>query len=210
MKELQESPEGRDVLNHEVCRFLLDFTKHEQVGEAAAQLLLQAAVLTWGAFEVLSRDIFRAYLNSTPRAYANLLADADVRKRFDLSRVSIERVAEFDFDLSGKLGDLLIDQNDLADLGGIKATFVALFPSDSSLRVALSERDLWLLFQRRSLIVHRRGLVDQRYLDASGDKQSIGSLLTLRPRELKRYLEVVTNAAVALISAATGVSINAS
>lgn len=99
---------------------------------------------------------------------------------------------------------LFIDQNDLADLGGIKAAFVALFPSDSSLRLALSERDLWLLFQRRSLIVHRRGIVDHRFLEASGDKQSIGSLLTLRPRELKRYLEVVTNAAVALISAATG------
>lgn len=204
LQEMEASHEGRDVLNHEVCEFLIDFAKDKDISDAAAQLVSQAAVLTWSAFEVLSRDIFIAHLNSMPKAYTKLLADSDVRKRFDLSRVSIERVAEFNFDLTGKLGDLLIDQNDLADLGGIKATFVALFPSDSVLRQALNERDLWLLFQRRNLIVHRRGIVDQRYLDASGDEQSIGSRLTLRPTELDTYLKLVTNAARAEISAAIG------
>jgi hypothetical protein len=202
LKELGESRSGRDALNHEACQFLLEFAKTDELSEAAAQLVLQAAVLTWGAFEVLSRDIFRAYLNYTPKAYARLLADADVRKRFDLSRVSIERLADFGFDLSCNLGDLLVEQNDLADLGGIKTTFVALFSSDSFLREALGERDLWLLFQRRSLIVHRRGIIDQRYIELSGDQQPIGSRLIIRPRELKRYLELVTKAASALISAA--------
>lgn len=202
LKELETSPSGRDALNHEACHILLEFAKTDEFSDAAAQTVLQAVILTWGALEALSRDVFRMHLNCTPKAYERLLADADVRKRFDLSRVSIERVAAFGFDLSGKLGDLFIEQNDLADLAGIKATFMALFPSDSFLRKSLSERDLWLLFQRRSLIVHRRGIVDQRYVEASGDPQPIGGRLAVRPRELKRYIELVAQAANALILAA--------
>jgi hypothetical protein len=202
LTELEESRSGRDALNHEACHLLLSFATDDELGEALAQLILQAVVLTWSAFEVLSRDIFRTHLNCTPGAYTELSADADIRKRFDLSRVSIERVADFGFDLSSRLGDLLVEQNDLADLGGIKATFTALFPSDSRLRGALSERDLWLLFQRRSVIVHRCGITDQRYLDASGDQQPIGRRLAVRPRELKKHLESVTAAANTMISAA--------
>jgi hypothetical protein len=153
-----------------------------------------------GAFEVLSREIFRSYLNLVPRASAKLLADPDVRKRFDLARISIEKVAEFDFNLSGRLGNMLIEVNDLADFGGIKAAFFALFPADSRLRSALNERTLWILFQRRNVIVHRRGIVDRQYVETCGDEHPIGSRLVVRPVELERYLELVTRAAHALVS----------
>jgi hypothetical protein len=199
-RELGQSRTGREALNYDACHLLLELGKTEEVADSAAQLILQATVLTWGAFEVLSREVFRVWMNRTPRAYANLLADSDVRRRFDLSRISIERVAEYDFDLSGRLGDLLIEQNDLADLACIKATFFALFPADSGLRIALNERALWLLFQRRNLIVHRRGIIDGRYLEASGDRLSIGSRLGVQPTELKDYLKLVIEAARALIS----------
>lgn len=205
MQELHESQAGRDALNCEACALLLKLSESDdKIAEAARQLVFQGCMLTWSAFEVLSREVFRAHLNSTPQAYAKLLVDPDIRKRFDLSRVSIERVAEFNFDLSGKLGDLLIEQNDLADLTGIKASFFALFPGDAILRKALSERDLWLLFQRRSLIVHRRGIVDRRYIEASGDKQPIGRQLALGPGELRDYLTLTAGAAHALISASLG------
>lgn len=208
IRELGQSEKGREELNYVTCRLLLDLGKTEEVADGAAQLTLQATVLTWGAFEVLSREVFRNYLNSVPRAHANLLADPDVRKRFDLSRISIERVADFDFNLSARLGDLLIEQNDLADLACIKATFFALLPEDSLLRKSLNERALWLLFQRRSLIVHRRGIIDRRYLEASGDRLQIGSLLTVQPSELEKYLEVAAQAARALISVGLNLSTN--
>jgi hypothetical protein len=205
-QDFAQSAEGRAALNHETCRLLLDLAKIDDVRDAAAQLNLQAALLTWGAFEALSRDVFRSHLNSRPRAYALLLADADLRRRFDLTRVSIERVADFNFDLSKTMGDLLVEQNDLADLGGIKATYAALFSTDESLRETLNRRELWLLFQRRSLIVHRQGVVDRRYLDASGDDQQLGSRLRISPSELKNYLRVVADAARRLLLAVVGCS----
>lgn len=205
MKKLHESQAGRDALNCEACALLLNLSENdEKIAEAARQLNFQACVLTWSAFEVLSREVFRLHLNCTPQAYAKLLADPDLRKRFELYRVPIERVAEFDFDLSGRLGDLLIEQNDLADLAGIKAVFFALFPNDVVLHSVLNERDLWILFQQRSLIVHRRGIVDRRYVEASGDQQPVGRQLALGPGELREYLRLTAAAAEALVSASLG------
>ena len=200
MRALVGSPEGRAVLNHETCELLLDLGRNEQIADAAAQLLLQTTVLAWGAFEVLSREVFRIYLNCVPTACANLLADPDVRKRFDLSRISIEKIADFNFNLSGRLGDLLVEQNDLSDLPGIKAALFAVFPADSRLREVLNERILWILFQRRNLIVHRRGIVDTRYVAASGEDLPLGCPLSVRPDEIKSYLGLVVKAAYALTS----------
>lgn len=202
MRDVSASEDGRAALNHEACCLLLDVSKVAELHEAAGQLVLQAAVLTWGAFEVLSRDIFKEHLNRTPSAYAQLVADTDVRKRFELGKIPIERVADFGFDLSAKLGEFLADQNDLTDLGTIKATMLALFPANERLRTALAQRDLWTLFQRRHLIVHRRGIVDRRYLEATGDPLEIRARLAINPQELTRYLGVVVEAAGALVSAA--------
>lgn len=201
IRDICESREGRDALNHDACCLLLELSKEEDVKDGARHLILQGTVLIWGAFEALSRDLFRTYLNLKPGAYSRLLADPDVRRRFELSRVSIERVADFDFDLSERLGDLLVEQNDLADLAGIKATFSALFPRDEGLRSAFGQRDLWLLFQRRNLIVHRQGIVDARYVELSGDRQPVSAPLAVKPKELRRYLEVASTAVHALISA---------
>ena len=49
-----------------------------------------------------------------------LVSDVEVKKRFELAKISMHRVADVGFDLSSKLGELLVEQNDLADLGTIK------------------------------------------------------------------------------------------
>lgn len=200
MREFAGSVEGWAALNFEACGLLLDLAKTTKIGDAAAQLLLQTTVLTWGALEVLSREIFRIYLNCMPTAYAKLIADSDIRKRFELSRISIEKIAGFGFNLSGRLGDLLVEQNDLSDLPGMKATLSALFPEDSRLRDALSDRILWILFQRRNLIVHRRGIIDERYVAATGEELPLGTQLQVRPADIESYLGLVARAAHALIS----------
>ena len=200
--ELSESKTGRASLNHEACSVLLTVAGSENVREAASQLVLQATTLTWGAFEVAVRDAVRAYLNLRPDAYGRLVSDVEVKKRFDLTKIPMQRVADLGFDLSSKLGELLAEQNDLADLGTIKVTLLALFPGGARLRAALDNRALWLLFQQRHLIVHRRGVVDRRYREATGDSRSIGTSLVLTPVDLTRHIEVVVEAASSLLKTA--------
>lgn len=204
LKALSDTTTGRASLNHEACLVLLHLADSDNVREAASQLVLQAATLTWGALEVAARDVVRAYLNLRPDAYTRLMSDPEVKKRFELTKISMQDVANFGFDLSSKLGELLAEQNDLTDLGTIKVTLSALFPNDARLRTTLNERSLWLLFQQRHLIVHRRGVVDRRYLEATGDTRSVGTYLVLTPRELIRHVEVVVDAASSLLEAVAG------
>jgi hypothetical protein len=204
LSALSDTPTGRASLNQEACSVLLNVADSDNVREAASQLVLQAATLTWGAFEVAARDVVRAYLNLRPDAYTRLMSDPEVKKRFELTKISMQHVANLGFDLSSKLGELLAEQNDLTDLGTIKVTLSALFPHDARLRTALNERALWVLFQQRHLIVHRRGVVDRRYLEATGDTRSVGASVVLTPRELNRHVEVVVDAASSLLEAAAG------
>jgi hypothetical protein len=207
MHALAISPAGVDSLNLMACQFLVDLAESSEIREGAIQLLLQGAVLTWTALEGMSRDLFRGYLNSDPTAYAKLLAVATVRKRFDLDRLSIERIAEVGFDLSDRLGDLLVEDNDLADLPGIKSIYSALFPDRTQLHAALDDKELWILYQRRCLIVHRRAVVDRRYHEASGDDLPIGTRLLVTPVELNRYVTQAVRVGAELVEAVSAPAI---
>jgi hypothetical protein len=201
MRTMADSEDGRASLNHEACCVLLQVAGSQELQTAATSLVLQAAVLTWGALEVLCRDVFKAYLNANPAAYASLAADSDVKKRFELGKVPLQRVADLGFDLSAKLGELLAEQNDLADLSTIKVTLLAMFPTNERLRLAFGQRDLWNLFCRRNLFVHQRGIIDRRYREATGDAREVGSRLVILPRELMSHITTVTEAASALLAA---------
>jgi len=52
--------------------------------------------------------------------------------------------------------------------------------------------DFQLLFQRRHLLAHREGLVDQKYIDKSGDKAyDIGQRIVIKERDVKRLAKFV-------------------
>ena len=70
--------------------------------------------------------------------------------------------------LSKKIGTVLISQLNFGDLTNIKRVFAVLFPNALELVTCLNDPNLWLLYQRRHLIVHRRGIVDETYLERSG------------------------------------------
>jgi hypothetical protein len=74
--------------------------------------------------------------------------------------------------------------------------------SDPAVADALAEKRLWVLCQQRHLIVHRRGVIDARYLEATGEQQAIGSRLSVAPAELESQIESVVAAASALLTAA--------
>ena len=80
----------------------------------------------------------------------------------------------------------------------MKAVYSVLVPTNTSLNHALADRELWMLYQRRHLIVHRRGVVDQAYLDATGETFTIGTHLTVTPDDFEKALSVVVSAGTAL------------
>ena len=184
---------GKQIADDVVERLL--WLKNDPDSLAAArQLTRQGLVLTWSAVEVLARDAFVYLLDGRP-AYADLLlSDASNRKRFSADRIEWQTLASFSYDLSSNLGTYLISKSDLKNVPSIRSAYGALFPDAEDLRTALADRRLWDLSHQRHLIVHKGGVVDQAYLDATGARLILGDLITVSPDEV----EIMLNAALCM------------
>ena len=129
------------------------------------------------------------------------MTDAAAKRRFGPTRLDIDTLAAYQFNVSTRLGTILIDQDDLADLPGIKTVFSALFGERASLIAALDDQRLWVLTQQRHLIVHRRAIVDQRYREQTGSDVPIGEVLPLKPADLYGYIDACSHAVYEIVAA---------
>ena len=201
MSEFVTSPDGRSKIAADACAFLLRSLESSDLSAAAAELLLQGTVLTWSALEMLSRDLFESVLNTNPTKLKNIMCEPTARQRLQ-SKFTLDELATHSFDLSSSLGTLLSSQQDFSDLRTIKATILPALNADAALAAALGDKTLWVLCQQRHLIVHRRGVIDSRYLEATGEQLPIGSRLSVSPSQLESQLEAVVSTGTALLAAA--------
>jgi hypothetical protein len=197
-----KSKDGLDVITRQVYSWLKSVHSDPSLANAARELLLQGVVLCWSAFEVAARDCFIALLNAKPTLVSALYGDPMAKRRFELSKISLDTLAHYQFDLSLKMGALLSQQQDFSDYVSIKTMYAALFPSDLSIRDIFGEEDLRLLSQRRNLIVHKRAVIDEVYIKTVNCPQEIGAPLAIAPRDLVLHLESVVRATAAILSAA--------
>jgi hypothetical protein len=204
-REFVSSDDGRTVVIDDICRFLVSGIREGGLEQAAGELLSQSTVLVWGALEVVSRDLFVAHVNSNPTAVQGLLSDASARKRFDVSNVSLDVLLAHNFNLSSSMGAVLAAQQDMSDLLTIRAVYGALFPGNERLLALLNDRRLWILSHNRHLIVHRRGVVDERYVHATGSRLSIGTRLRIPPSDFDTYLELVRDSGKVILDAVSPV-----
>jgi hypothetical protein len=201
MSEFVRSAEGKAAIRRDTLDFLEALQSDRSLTGAANELILQGVVLCWGAFEVLARDCFVAHLDAAPARSITLLADPVAKRRFELSKVSLETLAAHSFDLSGRMGTLLAQQQDLSDIHSVKSIYQALFSNDAKLSDALSDSDLRLLSLRRNLIIHQRGIVDAKYKASTNCSQGVGDRLTLLPNDLNKHLSTTTMAVIAILDA---------
>jgi hypothetical protein len=129
-----------------------------------------------------------------------------VKRRFELSKVSLETLATYNFDLSQRMGTLLAQQQDLSDILSIKSVYQTLFAKDAELADSLSHSDLRLLSLRRHLIIHQRGIVDAKYKAFTSCSQDIGDRLALLPTDMNEHLGATIRAVIAILDAVSRAS----
>jgi hypothetical protein len=193
------SEETGKVIADDVLGRLAALVDEPATLSAARELARQGIVLTWSAFEVFARDLFVDLLNERPVLVERLLSHADSRKKFTVDKIDWRTLSTYNFDLSRSLGDLLSQRSDLDDIQTIRDAYNALYPSASTLNQALANEDLWHLFQRRNLIVHRRGIVDRHYIEKTGSPLSLGTHFWATPDDIERHIANVVAAATALV-----------
>lgn len=169
-----------------------------QLREAVEEVLRQAVVLIWSAFEVLSRDSFVLLLNEDPGMCSAVMRDNSAKKLFPV-KFDLDLLESYHFNLSGSMGTILASSRSLDSLENIKRVFFAIFPDDKSLRENLNQDSLRLLNQRRHIIVHRRGLVDEEYCKKSGEDLKVGSKLRVSLEDLREYLTTARDAGIELL-----------
>jgi hypothetical protein len=189
----------------DMCDFLLAVHDGGTVSSAVSELHAQGVVLMWSAFEVLARDLFVCCLNCQPDLASRILGDETTKRLFQLKGLDFETLAQYRFDVSHAMGEILIQAHDLGSLEAMKACFGALFPDEPTLRACLSDRQLWLLAQRRHLIVHRRGIVDSKYLESTGEKLVTGTKISVSPSDVEQGLDVVCSAGIELMKSVAAV-----
>lgn len=211
LTRLQAKSDAFDQLNRELREEILPGFQEKTQNRAlmtlededthlgVRELFRQALVLTWGAFEVVSRDGFVRLFNIRPELTTSLFKDKTARRVFKDFKLDIETLASHSFDLSKNMGDLLADGRALDKLATIKVVFKALSPNDTSLSAALDDRQLWTVCQRRHLIVHRRGIVDQQYLTATGDDRSVGESLDIVLNDIQDAMKVTIHAGTEIL-----------
>jgi hypothetical protein len=147
----------------------------------------------------LARDLLVTFLNILPSRVLRLAEAPATRKHFNLRALDLAILAEHGFDVSNKIATILAASHDLGSLGILKAVFGTLFDSGSRACEALSAKHLWILQQRRHLIVHQRGVVDADYIEATGEPRASGDQLRVLPGDVLTYLTASRDSAMTLL-----------
>ncbi len=194
---------GASAIEEGAARHLMWSTKFQdgELKAASNDLILQSVIALWGAYEAFCSDIVRALLNQNPSHLKSLMASEDAKRRFGKLKWSLIELLEVGLNLSTKVGDLLLEENDLSDYASIKATLEALFPNDEGLRAALDDSRLRILAKSRNLLAHRGGIVDTKFQKETGLATPVGTILNIDPTGLCEYLEAVGTSAKALLHA---------
>ena len=88
---------------------------------------------------------------------------------FGLKAVSLERLAEYDFNISNSMGQILLSNSPVRSLGRLQDLSQIIFQADSVVNALLQSKEMVFLSERRNLIVHRNGIADERYLSKTRD-----------------------------------------
>jgi hypothetical protein len=190
--------DGSKFLREDTLHRLEDALKLPDFERAAEELLSETLVMIWGAFEVFVSDVVRGKLNLDPSMAMKLVTSDPVRKHFRKD-VSIETLAGLGFDLNRAMGDVLLSDQQLENLPRMREVLSALLPGAERLHEAMAGRSLWLLWQRRHLIVHRRGIVDAQFIANTGETAALGSRIAIGSEDVDDAALTVTKAATAVL-----------
>lgn len=182
---------------------VLEDRKHE------LQLIMyQACILFWSALENLSKDVFILILNRKPKLYSKIVNNNFLKDKLGLSQGIWEKLLEeHDYDLNGKLGYIIANNKDFSMPKLLQEVFGVILneyvDAPDAIDSFFKSDDLWLLGQRRHLIAHKCGIVDQEYMNKTNDlKQTIGEPLVLRGDDIENARIIVGRCAIVLYATA--------
>jgi hypothetical protein len=159
--------------------------------------LRQCFVMTWNSLEVLARDGFDSLIRHAPRCLTRLCKTEFARKRLG-NAVCREIVEGKPFD-----PECVVDRLNFNNLETIRTSYRQSLEATTNgeLTELLKPSFIDLIYARRHLIVHRRGVVDAQYLKKTGETLAIASELAISAVDLRRAIDTVMDTGLAVLHA---------
>jgi hypothetical protein len=197
---------------------------HKPLQAGIETIFSSQMIATWTAIEVLAADLWEAALNSHPAILADLSGSpkrikpgfeggtpdrSDEGGNREVRLTEIRRVTRGQYDLSDKMGTLLIEKFDFSRLSGIRSAYSTAFSKNSAnVDAALRSAALDAASIVRNLLVHRAGVADEEYVDrakgAGLPKLATGDRFPLNGNTSAKIIREALDAAVGLIKAVDG------
>jgi len=143
-----DSPAGFNTYMDSIADILRASLGSDDVQDATHQLLRQATVTIWSAFEVFCSDSIVQLVNDHP-TYALQLMNSEKTKKYlgGKATLAVEVLAEHDFNLTGKVGEAFFSGVRLDSLSMLRELLLAIVPEDSEFRKIILSDVLWVLNQ---------------------------------------------------------------
>ncbi|MEX2485947.1 MAG: hypothetical protein WED10_15350 [Brumimicrobium sp.] len=148
----------------------------------------------WTSFEVLARDLVIEVLNR----------HSDKFKYLDVKSIPTDILEKYDYNIKDHLGEIYAEQRDWSNLKKIQESIKKIWPEKDDLHIELKDKILYKINQRRHLIVHKKGLVDDQYNRSTSDNYVIGKEIPIKPKDLKDGLETIKEIGQKLLSKFNG------
>lgn len=170
-------------------------------------LLYSGTVWVWCSFEVLVRELWEYALNKggiyLGGAVAKKLPSHDqTGDKIKSKYISLDYLAQYNYDLSRNLGTALLNKFDFTSCRGIREAFTCVFPRSKGIKDALASRELDSLEAARSVIVHNAGIIDSEFCKRTQTElANIGERLRLSNQDVCEYGNAVIAVAAGLVLA---------
>lgn len=181
-------------------------------------LLYSGLVWVWCNFEVIMKDLWESALNMAGKNVVKDTLKSVSQKKEGSNKIlgksiSLDYLAKFNYNLSGRLGTALLSKFDFDSLSGLKEAYSATFPRSLTIKKVLESKTLCELEAKRNVIVHRAGFVDAEYCDKTNtNRREIGKELEISSMSIKELnvevLDCVNNILKAVSSIVSSGSIN--
>jgi hypothetical protein len=151
---------------------------------------LNTIVNSWTMFEATIKDLWIYCLNTHPNIFLFNVLKSDTQDIEGITgkNISIGLLAKYNFDISKKLGEILVAKYDFTTVNGIKKSYKDLFNMKDSELSVFDDENLLQLEIMRHLIVHNAGKIDSDYLKRTTRKdEKLGDRVLLTEQQLCDY-----------------------
>jgi len=194
--EAIETQETADEIFKDLAIQLLDNMKTRL--PAIHEIINQGYLQIWSTFEVFLRDYIESFLNSKPEKCAAVIQSDTLKKRYDLRRIPYEYIESNMYDIKNKIGSLIVNTYDCSDLLVVKEIIKKMVNTIENSDF-IDDNELWIFFQTRHLLIHKRGIVDSSFIRKTGSGNAVGSKIIISPKQFYKAIELSIKTAISLV-----------